>query len=93
MKNLPLTPEHHMYQYIYRGKKGYPYSFFFNGKKVTEKKLKVILENNVGKKQLFIREKRVKLPFYKGDYTYFHNNYDVKGWKRITHKKYYITTE
>lgn len=66
-------------------------SFFFEGKRVSRKKLISILGNNVPKSATVrVTLKKVEQPFYKGDYTYFQNRYGARGWSRAVRGKYYF---
>lgn len=67
-------------------------SYFFNNKKIKFEKLLKIFMNNISENsEIEVHQKRRFLPFYKGDYLYFQNNYGVKGFSRLDNQRIYVS--
>lgn len=66
-------------------------SFNLNDRRIKREKLLKKLRNNFKKNQRFaVAEKQQVLPFYKGDFNYYRDNYGVKGWSRLKKCRIYI---
>lgn len=69
-----------------------PCKFHFNGKSIKRKKLLSVVQNNVSIKSTFnVKGNHIDLPFYKGDYKYFKDNYGIKGFNSLRRRRIYIT--